>query len=66
MFSVVRAAIVATQRCSKHISAAVNQHATTEEGVFSVGATAVLYNEDLRKLELELSRFQELAVTAEN
>jgi hypothetical protein len=36
--SVVRAALVATQRCStcKYISAAVNQHATIEEAVFSV------------------------------
>jgi hypothetical protein len=27
---------VATHRCGKHISAAVTQHATMEEGVFSV------------------------------
>jgi hypothetical protein len=33
---VVLAALVATQRCGKHISAAVNQHATIEEAVFSV------------------------------
>jgi hypothetical protein len=66
MFSVVRAARVVMQQCSKHISAAVNQHATTEEAVFSVGAVSALYNEDLRKLELELSRVQELAVAAEN
>jgi hypothetical protein len=38
VFSMVRAALVATQRCSKHISAAVNQDATTEEAVISVGA----------------------------
>jgi hypothetical protein len=38
VFSVVRAALVATQRYGKYISAAVNQHATIEEAVFSVGA----------------------------
>jgi hypothetical protein len=32
----VLVALVATQRCGKHISTAVNQHATTEEAVFSV------------------------------
>jgi hypothetical protein len=36
--SVVSAALVAMQRCGKHISAAVNQQATIEEEVFSVGA----------------------------
>jgi hypothetical protein len=36
-FSVVRAARDATRRYAKHISAAVNQHAVTEEAVFSVG-----------------------------
>jgi hypothetical protein len=30
------AARVFTKRCGKHISAAVNQHATIEEAVFSV------------------------------
>jgi hypothetical protein len=50
----VSAALVATQRCGKHISAAVNQHATIEEAVFSVGAAPRLYNEDLTQLELEL------------
>jgi hypothetical protein len=29
--------LVAMQLCGKHISAAVNQYATTEEVVFSVG-----------------------------
>jgi hypothetical protein len=48
------------------MSAAVNQHAATEEAVFSVGAAPGLYNEDLRNIELELSRVQELAVAAEN
>jgi hypothetical protein len=38
VFSVVSAVLVATQQCSKHISAAVNQHATIEEVVFSVEA----------------------------
>jgi hypothetical protein len=54
------------QRCGKHISAAVNQHATIEDAVFSVGVAPRLYNEDLRQLELELSRVPELAVAAEN
>jgi hypothetical protein len=63
MFSVVSAALIATQRCGKHISAAVSQHATIEEVVFSMeGAAPRLYNEDLRHLELELSRVPELAV----
>jgi hypothetical protein len=48
-----RAASVATQRCGKHISAAVNQHATIEKAVFSVGAAPRLYNEDFTQLELE-------------
>jgi hypothetical protein len=54
------------QLCGKHTSAAVNQHATIEEAVFSVGTTPRLYNEDLTQLELELSRVPELAVAAEN
>jgi hypothetical protein len=37
------------------MSAAVNQHATIEEAVFSVGAAARLYNEDITQLELEPS-----------
>jgi hypothetical protein len=36
VFPVLRATRVATQRCSKHISAAVNQHATIREAAFSV------------------------------
>jgi hypothetical protein len=48
----VSEALVAMQRCGKHISAAVNQHATIEEPVFSVGAAPRLHNEDLRQLEL--------------
>jgi hypothetical protein len=44
----------------------MNQHATTEEAVFSVVASQRLYNEDLKQLELELSRVPELAVGAEN
>jgi hypothetical protein len=55
VFSVVRAALVATQWCDKHVSAAVNQHASIEGEVFSAGAAPRLYNEDLRQLELELS-----------
>jgi hypothetical protein len=55
-FYVVSGALVATHRCRKLISAAVNQHATIEEAVFSVGAAPRQYNEDLGQLELELSR----------
>jgi hypothetical protein len=66
LFSVVSAAFVATQLCSKHNSAAKNQHATIEEAVFSVGSSPRLYNEDLRQLEGELSRVAESAVAAEN
>jgi hypothetical protein len=50
------------QRCGKHISAAMNQHATREEYVFSVGSSPRLYNEDLRQLELELRVSPVLAV----
>jgi hypothetical protein len=50
----------------KHISAAVNQHATIQEAVFSVGAAPRLYNKDLTQLELELSRVPGLAVAADN
>jgi hypothetical protein len=46
---------VATQLCDKHISAAVNHHATKEEEVFSVGAAPRLYNQDLAQLELKLN-----------
>jgi hypothetical protein len=61
VFSAVRVACIA----DKHISAAVNQHVTVKEGVFSVGAAPRLYNEDLKQLR-ELSRDPELAVAAEN
>jgi hypothetical protein len=37
---VVLAASVTTQLCGKHISAAVNQHATIEEAVFSMARAA--------------------------
>jgi hypothetical protein len=47
---------IATQSCGKHISAAVNQHATIEEAVFSMEAAPRLYNGNLQQLELELSR----------
>jgi hypothetical protein len=40
----------------------VNQHATIEEAVFSMGATPMLYNEDLMQVEIELSESPELAV----
>jgi hypothetical protein len=42
------------RNCAVSISVAVNQHATTEEAVFSVGVAPRLYNEDLTELELEL------------
>jgi hypothetical protein len=64
VFSAVRAERVATQRCGKHIFAAVNQHAIIQEALFSVGAAPRLYKEDLTQLELELSRVPELAVAA--
>jgi hypothetical protein len=47
VFSMFRAARVATQQCGKHICAAVNEHATIEEGVCSVRAAPRLYEEDL-------------------
>jgi L-lysine 2,3-aminomutase len=62
VLSVVSAALFAMQWCSKHISAAVDQHATIEEAVFSVGAALRLYNEDLRQLEFELRESPQLAV----
>jgi hypothetical protein len=34
----------------------MNQHATINEAVFSVGAAPRLYNEDLKQLELKCSR----------
>jgi hypothetical protein len=40
----------------------VNQHATIEEAVFSAGTGPRLYNEDLRRLELELRESLEAAV----
>jgi hypothetical protein len=49
VFSVFSGALVPTQQCSKHISAEVNQHATMEEAVFSLGATPGLNNKDLRQ-----------------
>jgi hypothetical protein len=52
------------QRYGKHISAAVNPHATIEEAVFSVGAVPTLYNEDLTQLEGELSRVPEFQVSS--
>jgi hypothetical protein len=62
VFSVVSAALVATQLCGKHIFAAVNQHATVEEAVCSVGAAPRLYNEDRTQLELELRESPELPI----
>jgi hypothetical protein len=66
---------VATQRCRKHLSAALNQNATMEEAMFSVGATSRLYNKvfiwpelELRSwllLSGELSWVPELAVASE-
>jgi hypothetical protein len=54
-FPVTGATCVATQWCSKHIPAAVKQHATIGDEVLSVGAAPRLYNEDHSQLELELS-----------
>jgi hypothetical protein len=54
VFSVVRAARAATQRCGKHISAEVNRHATIEEAVSSVGAAPRLYTEDLRQMRIRI------------
>jgi hypothetical protein len=54
VISMAWALLIATQRYGKHISSAVNQHATIEESVFSVGAAPRLYNEDLTQIELEL------------
>jgi hypothetical protein len=61
VFSVVSVALIATQRCSKLISAAVIQHATIEEAVFSVGPAPRLHNEDLTHLR-ELRESPDLAV----
>lgn len=61
VFPVIRVKRLATQRCSKHISAAVNQLATIKEGVLSVGAAPRLYNEHLMQLDLELRESPELA-----
>jgi hypothetical protein len=36
VFYVIRISRIDTQRCGKYISAAVNQHATIEEAVFSM------------------------------
>jgi hypothetical protein len=44
---------IATQLCSNHISATVNQNATIEQAVFSMGTNPKLYNDDLMQLELE-------------
>jgi uncharacterized protein YutE (UPF0331/DUF86 family) len=51
VFSVVRAARVATQRSGKHISAAMNQHAAIEEAVFSMVRALVL----LRNVAVNIS-----------
>jgi hypothetical protein len=48
---VVSGALIAKQRCDKHISAVVNKHATIEEAVFSVGAAQRLYNQYLGQLD---------------
>jgi hypothetical protein len=55
MCSVASDARVAAQLCGKHVSAAVNQHATIEQAMFSAVAAPRLYNDDLKQLELELS-----------
>jgi hypothetical protein len=62
VFSVIRAANVATQRCGKHLSAEVNQHTTIVKAVFSVGTVRTLCNEDYRPAGTRV----ELTVAAEN
>jgi hypothetical protein len=44
------------QQCGKHISAAINQHTTTEEAVFSVEVAPRLYNEYLTQLKIRIER----------
>jgi hypothetical protein len=57
MFAVVRVALVVTQLHGKHISVAVNQHATIEEVVFSVGGAAPrLYKDNLTQLRDRIQR----------
>jgi hypothetical protein len=46
------------QRCGKYICAAVNQHATIEETVFSVVAAPILYNMEPSQIELEYKRLK--------
>jgi hypothetical protein len=41
----------------------VNQYATTDEAMFSVGAAPRLYNEDLRQLKVALGESPELTVS---
>jgi hypothetical protein len=41
----------------------MNQHATIEEVMFSLGAAPMLYNEDLRRLELELRESPKLTIS---
>jgi hypothetical protein len=36
---------VASQRCGKHVSAATNKHATTEDVVFSMQSVPKLYDD---------------------
>jgi hypothetical protein len=66
IFSVVSAALFARQRCGKHISAAVNQHATIEKAVFSVGSSRGYIMRISGNREIKLSRDPVLAVAAEN
>jgi hypothetical protein len=51
VFSVVRVAPVVTQRWGKYISAAMNEHETTQEVVFSARIAPRLHKEDLTRLE---------------
>jgi hypothetical protein len=62
VFSVLSAGLVATQRCGKHVSAAMNEHATIEEAMFCVQSAPMLYNEALTQIEVELRVSPELAV----
>jgi hypothetical protein len=54
---VVSAVLVAMQRCAKHVSAAMNQHATIEETMFFVGGRpeAIKRGSEAARIRTELS-----------
>jgi queuine/archaeosine tRNA-ribosyltransferase len=61
----VRDALVAMQMSGKHLCSSESTLNNRGSCVFC-GSTSRLYNQNLRQLELELSRAPELAVAAEN